>query len=526
MLPILREIKQNTKKYVVRFGELNLSENYQDGDFSNTSNVSSHLFPCLTQRYKRNIDGVYEEPQAVFSGDGLLVIADKKVKWKKKDEEIFTEVGTVTEGKKQIAKVGKYIIIYPDKVYYDTVNGVFENMGMEWGIWKMHVSHKSISVSGKYTPDYVEPFPFKKGDGVRVTFPLSAEFKDFKKTLIVREVSSEGDYIRFDDGSLPVSDSDPDPYYSIHMVKEVPDLEYICEHNMRLWGVKDNTVYASKYNDPFNFQVNEGIASDSYYIDVGTEGNFTGCMPYSNYICFFKENLIHKLYGTKPSDFRVITSPVPGVQSGSEKSIKNVNGTLFYKGLNGVYAYGGGTPELISSNFGTKRFTDAVAESDGERYYVSMKEDEKWGLYVFDLATKTWLREDETHALDMAVCDNKVHILTDDGELSIVDRGSIDETSEWSVTFCPFNETINEKKVYSKFHLRLDLGEKAWLCVEIKRDTDTKWQTVFTTHNERERTVSIPVMPTRCDSVEIRLSGKGKCILKTFIREYQTGSDI
>ena len=155
-----------------------------------------------------------------------------------------------------------------------------------------------------------------------------------------------------------------------------------------------------------------------------------------------------------------------------------------------------------------------------------MKEGEKWGLYVFDLATKTWLREDETHALDMAVCDNKGHILTDDGELSIVDRGSIDETSEWSVTFCPFNETINEKKVYSKFHLRLDLGEMAWLCVEIKRDTDTKWQTVFTTHNERERTVSIPVMPTRCDSVEIRLSGKGKCILKTFIREYQTGSDV
>lgn len=520
MLPILREIKQNTKKYVVRFGELNLSENYQDGDFSNTSNVSSHLFPCLTQRYKRNIDGVHEEPQAVFSGNGLLVIHNGKAIYKGETVRGTYDGGasepiTFTEGKKQIAKVGKYIVIFPDKIYIDTEEK------KEWP-YIYRLRSMTDKWRGKISVDYdeirgVNYHDFKVGDTIRIK---KDEWSVYKTAKIV---SIDGYEITLDD---EVGGDDNDNYYEATIEREMPDLEYICESNMRLWGVKDNAIYASKYNDPFNFQVNEKIASDSYYIDVGTEGNFTGCMPYSNYICFFKENLIHKLYGTKPSDFRVITSPVPGVQSGSEKSIKNVNGTLFYKGLNGVYAYGGGTPELISSNFGTKRFTDAVAESDGERYYVSMKEGEKWGLYVFDLATKTWLREDETHALDMAVCDNKVHILTDDGELSIVDRGSIDEASEWSVTFCPFNETINEKKVYSKFHLRLDLGEKAWLCVEIKRDTDTKWQTVFTTHNERERTVSIPVMPTRCDSVEIRLSGKGKCILKTFIREYQTGSDV
>lgn len=521
MLPILREIKQNTKKYVVRFGELNLSENYQDGDFSNTSNVSSHLFPCLTQRYKRNIDGVHEEPQAVFSGNGLLVIHNGKAIYKGKTL-TGTYIGdnneqiTFSEGKKQIAKVGKYIVVFPDKVCIYTGEGEENPSPYLKSMTNKFRGQISFYYDEVRTSIQLDRY-FKVGDKIRLQKDGGPEFKD------VKIISINGSEMRLE---REIGNSDNGNYYTATIEKEMPELEYICEHNMRLWGVKDNSIYASKYNDPFNFQVNEGIASDSYYIDVGTEGNFTGCMPYSNYICFFKENLIHKLYGTKPSDFRVITSPVPGVQSGSEKSIKNVNGTLFYKGLNGVYAYGGGTPELISSNFGTKRFTDAVAESDGERYYVSMKEGEKWGLYVFDLATKTWLREDETHALDMAVCNNKVHILTDDGELSIVDRGSIDETSEWSVTFCPFNETINEKKVYSKFHLRLDLGEKAWLCVEIKRDTDTKWQTVFTTHNERERTVSIPVMPTRCDSVEIRLSGKGKCILKTFIREYQTGSDV
>ena len=101
-----------------------------------------------------------------------------------------------------------------------------------------------------------------------------------------------------------------------------------------------------------------------------------------------------------------------------------------------------------------------------------------------------------------------------------------EENIEWSVTFCPFNETMNERKIYSKFHLRLELGEKSWISVEIRRDNAPKWDTVYTTHNERARTVSIPVIPARCDSVEIRLSGKGKCILKTFIREFQEGSDV
>lgn len=525
MFPILHEVRQNSKKYIVRFGGLNLGEDYQDGDFSDTKNVSSMLYPTITQRFGRVSEGVYETPQAVYSKDGLLVIHNKKVMYKAKDEAEFTEVGTVTEGEKQIATVGKYIIIYPDKVYYDTVNGVFENMGMEWGIWKMYVSHNSISVSGVHMPDSVEPFPFKKGDGVKVSFPYADKFKDFKKTLIVREVSSEGDYIRFDDGSLPVSDSDPDPYYSIHMVKEVPDLDFICESNMRLWGVKDNTIYASKYNDPFNFQVNEEIASDSYNIDVGTEGEFTGCIAYSNYICFFKENLIHKLYGTKPSDFRVITSPVAGVQAGSEKSLKIVDGTLIYKGVNGIYAYGGGNPELISSNFGPRRFEEALAETDGEKYYISMRNGDKWGLYVYDITKRMWLKEDDTHAVGMAFSEGNVHILNDTGELLKIDPEA-EENIEWSVTFCPFNETMNERKIYSKFHLRLELGEKSWISVEIKRDNAPKWDTVYTTHNERARTVSIPVVPARCDSVEIRLSGKGKCILKTFIREFQEGSDV
>ena len=89
-----------------------------------------------------------------------------------------------------------------------------------------------------------------------------------------------------------------------------------------------------------------------------------------------------------------------------------------------------------------------------------------------------------------------------------------------------FTGAVNERKGYSKFHLRLELEAGAWLTAEMKRDTDTRWEKIYTTHNERARTVSIPVLPRRCDSVQIRLTGKGKCVLRTFIREFFTGSDV
>ena len=72
----------------------------------------------------------------------------------------------------------------------------------------------------------------------------------------------------------------------------------------------------------------------------------------------------------------------------------------------------------------------------------------------------------------------------------------------------------------------MDLDAGAWLAVDVKTDNDLQWHEVYTTHNEKAKTVSIPIMPTRCDSIDIRLRGKGKCTVKTFVREFTVGSDV
>ena len=363
-------------------------------------------------------------------------------------------------------------------------------------------------------------FPFREGDAVTIT-GCSNSGNNKEAEIIIRGVTS--DTLTFDDNAFTVVANESN---DVTIARTVPDLDFICESNYRLWGTHGNTIYSSKFSDPLNFKVFDGLASDSYAIEVGSEGEFTGCIPYSSHICFFKENTLHKLYGTKPSNFQITTVNVYGVQSGSEGSMQIVNEQLLYKGVGGVYAYTGGVPELISEKFGNKRYSEAVACCDGEKYYISMRQGDTWNMFTYDVMKNIWLREDDTHAVDMTFYNGKVYFLDARGGLYYIDKTADRNDIEWGATFCTMHETINERKGYSKFHLRMDLSAGAWLAVDIKTDNDLQWKQVYTTHNEKSKTVSIPIIPTRCDSIDIRLRGKGKCTIKAFIREFSVGSDV
>lgn len=189
--------------------------------------------------------------------------------------------------------------------------------------------------------------------------------------------------------------------------------------------------------------------------------------------------------------------------------------------------YSGGTPELLTENFGTRRFFDAVGGTDGERYYISMRTEKgDWELYVFDTLRAIWLREDATHALDWAYLDGTLYFL--DGATGKLMTTGQDYSEEglvnWSATLCQMDETSHGRKCYSKLYLRADLDAGAWLKVEISTD-GKPFRQVFSTHNERAKTLQVPILPVRCDNFRIRLSGKGGCLVKSIIREFALGSE-
>lgn len=502
LLPYLAELQSASKKYTVAFRGINYAEGYQDGEMAECENLSTEKYPCISQRASRVKVGQFEAPQTLHAKDGIIVIDGTNVFYNE------TKVGEVTEGRKQTATIGNYVVIFPDKKYYNVATEEFGSMEETFTGTGLVFTHNTITTTGE--------FKFREGDAVDIS---GCTTKENNKSLIIRKASST--VLTFKDNSFTAVEEAGE----VTLKRSVPDLEFICESNYRLWGTKGNTIFSSKFSDPFNFFVFDNLASDSYNIDVGSDGAFTGCIPYSSHICFFKENTLHKLYGTKPSNFQVVTANIYGVQSGCERSMCIVNEQLLYKGVDGVYAYTGGVPELVSPKFGTRRFSDAVATCDGERYYISMKHNGNWSMYVYDVLKNIWLREDDTHAFDMMFYNGYVYFIDESGALYKIDRTAGRGDIEWSATFCPFNETVNEKKGYSKFHLRIDMSAGAWIMVDVKTDMDTQWREVYKTHNEKARTISVPIIPTRCDSVTVRLRGKGECTVKAFIREFTTGSD-
>lgn len=604
MLPYLQEVQNKSKKYSVVFKGINYGENTQDGEFAETYNLATDKYPCITQRAARLWEANYTKPTTIHAKGQLLVIDGTDVFYG--DD----KVGTVTEGKKQTATVGNYIVIFPDKKYYkvptEDENGVMQpgefgsmeityqkdrlkftsssislvkdiNVTGDATFWKAYPSQihfpnasnlfkagdiititckeyhylntenlvvksvlsdnlffdgtpfsvvsvaslkDEVTITTTLTLTNEDYFPFRKGDAVSIS-GCSENGNNKEKEIIIR--GKTNDTLTFDDNTFTAVDIENK---TVTIKRTVPDLEFICESNYRLWGTKGNTIYSSAFSDPLNFQLFENLSTDSYAIEVGSEGEFTGCIPYGTHICFFKENTLHKMYGSKPSNFSVTTANIYGVQSGSEKSMQIVNEQLLYKGVNGVYAYTGGVPELISEKFGNKRYSDAVACCDGEIYYISMKNGDKWDMFAYDVLKNIWLREDDTQAVDMTFYDGKVYYLDAKGGLYYIDKTADRSDIEWSATFCTINETINERKGYSKFHLRLDMESGAWIAVDIKTDRDTQWKQIHTSHNEKAKTVSIPIMPTRCDNIDIRLRGKGKCTVKAFIREFTVGSDV
>lgn len=679
MLPYLQEVGNPSKKYTVSFKGLNYGEGTQDGEFSDTLNLSTDLYPCITQRAARINAGKYKNPLALHSKGNLLVIDERFDEEGKSTgfADVYygdDKVGEVTAGKKQTATVGNYIVIYPDKKYYkvpteDDKDGEFGGIEAEVTAEGVEFTTSSIKLKTEFKTSWLEftastikigstykatglkfgtsyisktgaDFHFKAGD----TVTISGSSKDANnKEVVIKEATSEKltfddstftsvstesnevtitkkvtakfpfkagdtvtisgctadnnkevviteateDTLTFEEGTFTEAteygeitftrkggwkyDTEKFPLRKgdavtitgcetngnnkeaeilirgltddeitfdsnaftaatengvITIKRTAPDLDFICEDNGRLWGTHGNTIYSSKYSDPLNFKVFDGLSSDSYYIDVSSNGEFTGCMPFGTHICFFKENTLHKLYGSKPSNFSLTDAIVYGVQAGSEKSMQIVNEQLIYKGVGGVYSYTGGVPELLSPKFGNNRYSEAVACCDGERYFISMKQGDNWNLFVYDVLKNIWLREDDTHAVDMTLYNGKVYYLDSKGELYYIDRTADRSDIEWEATFCTIHETMNERKGYSKFHMRMDLEAGAWLAVDIKTDNDLKWKQVYTTHSEKSKTATIPIVPTRCDSIDIRLRGKGKCTIKAFVREFTVGSEV
>lgn len=512
-LPHLRYTAPATRQQIMQFNGVRYGKSPGDGDLAESLNLSSRHYPALSQRLGRAEAGSYTAPTALFAKDKLCVVDGADLIYDGK------VVGRVAAGEKQMAAVNSKILVFPDKVYYDTHKQEFGQMGMSLALDRAKLTFTANTiqlsenpVAGKTLADL-----FAINQAVDIS---GCSIAANNKSIVIR--GAEGNKLTFYDNSFTAGSSATD----VTLERRVPDLAYICESGNRLWGVDETTIWASALGDPLTFYNYDGLSTDSYAVTVGSEGAFTGCCPYSSNVLFFKENTLHKLLGAEPSEYRIYTYNVPGVQAGSGGSLQVVNEVLYYKGAAGVYAYTGGAPTLASENFGTRRFGKARAGTDGLNYYISMEDldDRSWGLYVLDTLRGVWLREDDSRALGFARVDGALSFLSGDGKLYQMNREDAGEEIGWQALLAPFDWTLPERKNYTRLYIQAELEAGAMLKVEARED-DRPWRQVALHHAQRRKNFTVPVAPGRCDAMQLRISGTGRCLVRQVTREFVVGGN-
>lgn len=315
--------------------------------------------------------------------------------------------------------------------------------------------------------------------------------------------------------------------HALTITRSMPKLDYICAVDNRLWGVsnEDKTIWSSEQGKPFSFYTYDGLSTDSYAVPVGSDGEFTGCCEIADNVAFFKEDRIHLLVGKEPEDYALYDYQYRGVAKGSCASMTVINERLFYLGTDGVYVFSAsGSPQLISTAFGQRRFQNAVGGTDGRNYYISMqdKHSGEWGIWVFDTATGAWLQEDETQSVSFTNVSETVYMVSAEGKLQILHAEDSEEKVPWSATFCSIDETIHNRKCYSGLLLRYEADEGSSIKAEISCDGGP-WREVKNVRAEGHKTSILPIRPNRCDSFQLRISGEGRVRLRSLVRKVTTG---
>ena len=130
---------------------------------------------------------------------------------------------------------------------------------------------------------------------------------------------------------------------------------------------------------------------------VGSDGPFTGAATCMGYALFFKENTLHKLYGSKPSDFQLSSLRCRGVARNAARSLCVLNETLYYLSPDGVMAWDGSIPAKVSAALDAGRLANvkqAVGGALDGRYYLHVSRENEVRLLVYDTERGLWHEED------------------------------------------------------------------------------------------------------------------------------------
>lgn len=301
---------------------------------------------------------------------------------------------------------------------------------------------------------------------------------------------------------------------------KIPQMDFIVEHNNRLWGCSsaDHEIYCSKLGSAVEWGSYDGISTDAWAATVGSDGDFTGACVYANSVLFFKENCVHVVYGTKASNFTVSTIKLRGVQSGSGGSLCISDGLLYYKAPEGVFCFNGSAAHRIDSKLGGDITDTAVMTADG-RYIVMAAADGT--VYFYDKRYAAWYERRLSGVCSAHEINGRLYAVAkgNSGKLTVIRLVGTDSDAKKQAenSFEAVSGDIGRGKVfniYKKLRAAVRYSRKnnevPELSLYVSGDGG-EWKKAAeynSTESESEEITAAPIIPLRCKTVRIKISGK------------------
>lgn len=340
---------------------------------------------------------------------------------------------------------------------------------------------------------------------------------DFNDKVLIFPDKKYYDYISDEFGNLWTGETEPD--YPAE--GSVPDIDFAEVHMNRVFGVKGSNIYACASGDCKNWTDYSGDELDAWAVDVYSEGAFTGIIAYNSNLILTKDDYTYELLGSTPSQFSVYMTAKSGIIDG--RSLVEIEGALYGLGREGIKVYTGGQWEDISWRLNEK-YVGGAAGTDGRKYYISLNTgSEGYKLYVYDTKLQLWTKEDDLQVIDFVKLNGVLYAIDATGNLIEFGAGTTEEIS-WEVVTKNFTEEAFEKKYYSRLILRLDLAAGSNANVYVNIDGE-KWTLVKSLSVGTFTTQKVLINMRRCESFQVKITGKGYAKLYGIRREFTVGSE-
>ena len=551
-----------------------------DGLWYDMENMSADAYPAMRTRKRRGIVKTMTAPGGLIAKDALCYVDGGTLYV----NHLATVVTGLRGGEKQLVSMGAYVLIFPDKVYYNTENpSDFGSMEAEYNnqgavtyepcdidgnvysisstsasepdnpvngqVWLDSSSGTlyqfSVSISGwteiptvytriTFTSQGQVPRLFSRYDGAELS---GADMEGLNGSKVIfalgGEAGTEADWIVVigpAENSRTVEDSE------ISISRKLPQMDFVCEAQNRLWGCYYgmsggkvvNEIYGSALGDFKNFRQYQGLATDSWAASVGSDGQWTGAVNYLGHPCFFKEGRIHTVTISAAGAHRLDETVCRGVQKGSHKSLQVVGETLFYKSITDVCAWQGGFPQSVSEALSDVRYENACAGAWGQKYYLSMQSAKGWNTFCYDIGKGIWTLEDELHAMSWAAVGEELFAIdAESGALLAVNgtEGEKESLLPWMVeTGTERYETV-DKKYVQRYTISLTMARGSSAAVYLQYDSSGDWIQSGEIRAPGTSTVTLPIRPRRCDHLKLRIVGVGDVTIYAISRLLAGGSE-